>query len=208
MLGGLPQPKQIAAHRLTELDPLSVAILDTRAWEAFRAGHVKGSLSVPLTRTFSTDAGSLVSATEPIYLVVAESRLEEAIRDLVRVGLDNILAWCPAGEIEALPSLATVDEVDAQAAHALVESGRVRLLDVRRATEFAEGHLPGAMNIAHTTLAGRLDEIPKGMPLLVNCRSGARSGCASAYLKRAGLEIINLQGGVLAWDRETARIAR
>ena len=56
----------------------------------------------------------------------------------------------------------------------------MRVLDVRRATEHAEGHLPGSVNIAHTRLAARLDEVPDGHRLLVHCRSGVRSGRATA----------------------------
>ena len=81
----------------------------------------------------------------------------------------------------------------------LVESHQVKVLDVRRQTEFARGHLPGAVNIAHTRLAGRMDEVPRDQRLLVNCQSGGRSAQAAAYLKRAGYDIVNLKGGMLAW---------
>jgi hydroxyacylglutathione hydrolase len=135
------------------------------------------------------------------------SDLDEAIRDLIRVGLDNIKGWCPASEVGVMPGLATIDEVDVdEAVSALVESHQVKVLDVRRQTEFAGGHLPGAVNVAHTRLAGRMDEVPEGGRLLVNCRSGARSARASAYLKRAGYDVVNLKGGMLAWEKSTASV--
>jgi rhodanese-related sulfurtransferase len=55
-------------------------------------------------------------------------------------------------------------------------------------------------------LAGRMDEVPEGGQLLVNCRSGARSARASAYLKRAGYDVVNLKGGMLAWEKSTATV--
>ena len=73
------------------------------------------------------------------------------------------------------------------------------MLDVRRASEFVQGHITGATNIAHTNLASRLDEVPAGATLLINCRSGVRSCRASAYLARLGCDVVNLSGGYIAW---------
>ncbi len=208
VLGRLPSPERVTAADLRSLDPDSVAIVDTRAWDQFRAGHIPGSLSFPLTKSFNTDAGSMVRDTEDIYLVVDPERLEEAIRDLVRIGLDRIKGWCPPDEITTSSGLNTIDEIDVEDAIGLMESRDIGVLDVRRRTEFDEGHLPGALSIAHTRLAGRIDEVPRDTRLLVNCRSGARSARASAYLKRAGWDVINLKGGMLAWEKAAATVER
>ncbi|MGE0480841.1 MAG: rhodanese-like domain-containing protein [Phycisphaerae bacterium] len=201
VLRDLPRPERVNVADLRRLDARQVAIVDTRPWSEFRAGHIPGALSFPLSRSFNTDAGSMVREDEEIYLVIDPARLEEAIRDLIRVGLDRIKGWCPAAEVAAAGApLATIREIDAQAADALVRGGRVRVLDVRRATEFDEGHIPSATNIAHTRLAARMNETPRDKPLLVHCRSGARSARACAFLQRAGLEVMNLAGGMLAWD--------
>ncbi|MEC7237431.1 MAG: MBL fold metallo-hydrolase, partial [Pseudomonadota bacterium] len=85
VLGGLPQPKKMSAADLAKLDTSVVAIVDTRAWEDFRSGHIAGSLSFPLTKSFNTDAGSMVKDSDDIYLVIDEGDLDEAIRDLIRV---------------------------------------------------------------------------------------------------------------------------
>ncbi len=212
VLGAVPTPDRITAAELAALDATRVAIVDTRSWDAFRAGHIRGSLSFPLTRSFNTDAGSMVRDDEEIYLVVEPARLDEAVRDLIRVGLDQIRGWCPPAEVEALggtsDAIRTVTEVTVDDAVRMAESGEVRVLDVRRATEFAAGHIPGAANIAHTRLAARMSEVPRDQRLLVNCRSGARSARAVAFLQRAGLEAINLQGGFLAWEANAAGVER
>ncbi|MGP1272224.1 MAG: MBL fold metallo-hydrolase [Phycisphaerales bacterium] len=200
VIGSLPRPARVPLERIASLDARSVAIIDTRTWDAFRAGHVRGSLWIPLNRSFTTDAGSLVEATDDIYLIVDEDRMEEAVRDLVRIGLDRIIGWCPPSAVSGEGARATIDEIEPREIMDRVESHAVRVLDVRRASEFAGGHLPDAINIAHTRLARRTAELPRDETLLVNCRSGGRSGRASAYLQRAGFRVINLKGGMLAWE--------
>ncbi len=206
VLGKLPNPPQVSLDTLRELDPRRVAIIDTRPWDRFRMGHVAGSLSFPLTKSFNTDAGSMVVDTEDLYLVIDETDLDEAIRGLVRIGLDRLKGWCPASEVSNASGLATIREASVDEAVELLESPAVAVVDVRRATEFADGHLPGAVNIAHTRLAGRMDELPDASTLLVNCRSGARSSRAAAYLARHGYDVINLKGGMLAWEKAAAAV--
>jgi NADPH-dependent 2,4-dienoyl-CoA reductase/sulfur reductase-like enzyme/rhodanese-related sulfurtransferase len=74
------------------------------------------------------------------------------------------------------------------------------ILDVRSRTEFAEGHLAGALNIPHLELRGRLDEVlasAGGRPVSVHCASGVRSYLATRVLLSEGLEARNLSGGWL-----------
>jgi len=205
VLGGVPQPKKMSATDLRAVDAKRTAIIDTREWPAFRGGHVPGSLSLPLIKSFNTDAGSLIGPDEPMVLVIEPDRLDEAVRDLIRIGLDRIEGWVDAatlGEFEdETHTLAVTTERDPDEAAGLIESGAVRVLDVRRKTEYREGHIEDATNIAHTRLMSRLDEVPDGK-LLVHCRSGVRSARASAYLQRMGREVINLKGGFLAWEQE------
>ncbi len=87
------------------------------------------------------------------------------------------------------------------------------VLDVRSATEFATGHLPEAVNIPHTHLRGRLDEVvaqAAGRPIAVMCQSGVRSYIAHRVLVDAGLDSRTLSGGMLtlrAWlGADAARI--
>jgi NADPH-dependent 2,4-dienoyl-CoA reductase/sulfur reductase-like enzyme/rhodanese-related sulfurtransferase len=71
------------------------------------------------------------------------------------------------------------------------------LVDVRSPAEFRSGHLPGALNIPHTQLRGRLAEIPAGRPLLVYCASGLRSYLALRVLRQAGwADVRSLSGGL------------
>jgi rhodanese-related sulfurtransferase len=78
--------------------------------------------------------------------------------------------------------------VDARAARALVAGG-VRVVDVRTPAEFADGHVPGAINIPFDEIGRRAAEIgPKGTPVLLYCRSGRRSGIAADTLRGLGFD--------------------
>lgn len=213
VLGGVPMPKQLSAAELKSVDGRSAAIVDTRPWAAFRTGHVPGALCVPLCTSFTTDAGSMIGEQEKIYLVVEPSRLDEAVRDLVRIGLDQLAGWYDADRMNEYASaggkLVSTSEVDVAAARSLVDSPRRPfVLDARRKAEFVEGHMPGAHNIAHTRLLSRLSEVPVDRPVLVHCRSGARSARACSLLQKHGYDVTNLAGGILAWEKSQAVLQR
>lgn len=76
------------------------------------------------------------------------------------------------------------------------------ILDVRTAEEYAEGHVPGAINISHDELADRLAEIEaaKEAGVIVYCRSGRRAGIAEELLLARGYaDVQHLEGDMLAW---------
>lgn len=85
------------------------------------------------------------------------------------------------------------------------------VLDVREPAEYAAGHLPRARHIPLGQLSGRIGEIAKfkEKPVIVTCRSGARSGSACRALKNAGFtQVYNLQGGVGAWSQANLPVER
>lgn len=74
------------------------------------------------------------------------------------------------------------------------------LLDVRTREEYADGHLPGALNVPHTEIRMRLDEVTKaaaGRPVRVICKSGVRSAIAHRILTQHDIESASLSGGML-----------
>ena len=78
--------------------------------------------------------------------------------------------------------------------------GEAFVLDTRSRAEFATGHLPGALNIPHTELRERLDEVrtaSAGRPVRVMCASGVRSAIAHRVLAQAGFDSASLSGGIL-----------
>lgn len=76
------------------------------------------------------------------------------------------------------------------------------LLDVREDDEWAAGHAPAAVHVPMGQVVARIDEIASAVadrPVHVICRSGGRSAQVTAYLRRAGWEAVNVDGGMRAW---------
>lgn len=84
-------------------------------------------------------------------------------------------------------------------ARRLVGAG-ARLVDVRSPGEFATGHLDGAVNIPLDQIERRATEIgPKDQPVVLYCRSGARSGMAAGTLKKLGWSKVSDLGAMSRW---------
>lgn len=207
VLGGLTIPPRVTAEAVAGVDTDRHAVVDTRAWDRFRDGHLPGALSFPLIGSFSTDVGSMVDGESEVWLVVEPALVESTVRHLVRIGIDRIAGWCAPEDLDAWfaggAASSAIREVEPDEAAAMIEDSGARVLDVRRASEYLKGHVPNAVNIAHTRLAARLDDVPReessDAPLIVHCQSGNRSARACAYLSRIGREVVNLRGGYEAW---------
>ena len=118
---------------------------------------------------------------------------------LAASGLLLALAVC-AGE-----DTASDDAIGSQELAARIAAGDAPLiLDVRTPEEFADGHLPGARNVPHDALAGRLDELPvaEDDEIVVHCHSGRRATAAEEVLRDAGFtHVRDLTGHWEEWKR-------
>ncbi|MBX3354309.1 MAG: MBL fold metallo-hydrolase [Phycisphaeraceae bacterium] len=205
VLGALPKPQELTVDQLVAIDGATTAVIDTRAWDAFRAGHLRRALFHPLGKSFAVDVGSMMSDEEPVILIVERAGLDEAIRMLVRIGIDRIEGWFDAARwpevVQSGHALALSREVPIAAAAERAGGGEAFLLDVRRPEEFASGHIEGATRVVHTRVLAHLQSLPKEREILVACRSGARSARVTALLERHGFRVTNLAGGMLAWPK-------
>ena len=94
--------------------------------------------------------------------------------------------------------MSTIEEIDPVGGNALVEDGAL-LLDVRNPDEWEVGHAPAAHFLPLGELQARHTELPTDRKIVVICRSGGRSGQATAALNGAGYDAVNLAGGMKAW---------
>ena len=84
-------------------------------------------------------------------------------------------------------------------------TGEPVLLDVREEDEWRAGHAPGAVHVPLQELPARLTELPDA-PLAVVCRAGARSAQAVAWLAGQGVDAVNVDGGMQAWEASGRRL--
>ena len=89
-------------------------------------------------------------------------------------------------------------DVSRPSARAMVEKGAL-LVDVRTPEEYAEGHIPDAINVPVQELEARMAELPKDRPIVVYCRSGKRSARAASMLQAAGYTSIHDLGAMSSW---------
>lgn len=83
-----------------------------------------------------------------------------------------------------------------------IHEGKAPLMvDVREVDEFAEGHIPGAINLPLSNFMNLYEQIPKDQEVALICRSANRSGRAQAFLAQQGWTLLrNMSGGMLAWQ--------
>jgi len=91
-------------------------------------------------------------------------------------------------------------ETDVDGLDAALSAGAF-LIDVREVDEYLSEHVPGAILVPLSELAGRLDECrnPDGGPTHLICKAGGRSANAGAMLASIGVEVVNVAGGTMAW---------
>src|SRR5262249_48631994 len=93
-LGGLPRPTRLPARALDDLLQEGAVVVDTRSAAEYAAGHVPGTLNIPLHGSFTTWAGWLLSYDDDAYLLVDDAGCSHcvatAVRDLAMIGLDRV----------------------------------------------------------------------------------------------------------------------
>ena len=210
LLGELPIPPGIDSTELGRMQARQGAVvIDARRdRSAFMARHLSGALFAPLDETFPTVTGSYVDPDAEIILIIAEEDVEEAVRNLVRVGLDRVEGFAPpeamSGPESTERGLDRIEEIDIEGLEARRRDPSSTILDVRHASEFTEGHVPGALNIAHTRLPEHLDALPRDREVTVYCRTGSRSAVASALLQRNGFKPVYVNGMFEDWRERFA----
>ncbi|MDW8107761.1 MAG: rhodanese-like domain-containing protein, partial [Armatimonadota bacterium] len=134
----------------------------------------------------------------------APEQVETLVRQLVRVGLDDVVGFIPSLEGYAPSELDTVPQVTAEEAYRLWQSGEAVILDVRSSAEYYnEGHIPNAIHIHAGRVLQRKHEIPTDKPVIVHCYAGDRSSIAISALRAQGFRnLYNLTGGIVAWQEK------
>lgn len=207
LLGGFAAPPRLADATLPELLAARAIVVDTRAATEYAAGHLGGTINIPLTQSFVTWAGWLLPYTADLYFIVddlTDAYRVELVRQLALIGLDQVAGVFSAEAVQAAAfrgaALGTIPQMAVGELARLQQANDVAVVDVRNGAEWQEGHIAGAVHIPLGYLTDRLSEVPADKPVVIHCQAGARSAIAASVLRRAGRErVINLTGGMDAW---------
>ena len=190
-----PLLDQLATGELFSSIASGAIVVDTRSVDAFAAGHIEGSLSIPLRPVFATWLGWLVPADAPIVFVVEDDReAAQAALEARKIGYERI---------EGYALIEAWDGPLARIALRPIPQVEGTVLDVRQRDEYDAGHIPGAIHVE----LGEVNStaVPRE-PVSVMCGHGERAMSAASILERAGhRDITVLQGGPDDWSRARGR---
>ncbi|WP_459384421.1 MBL fold metallo-hydrolase [Arthrobacter humicola] len=199
---------------LQELDIAAVArdlaadkatFIDTRSNTEVHEGTVTGSLNIPAGKSVASYGAWVVNPEtdkNPLVLLAAGPEQAQEMWDhLVRVGIDNIAGYLTG--VEGLPTSTPrlIQPAD------LADFDAAMVLDVRNRTEHLAGHIPGSHQLSGGRVMWHLDELPAGGTIVTYCQSGIRNSVAASALRRAGYDIVELDGSYAAWAAHRPSVA-
>jgi len=199
---------------LQELDIAAVArdlaadkatFIDTRSNTEVHEGTVTGSLNIPAGKSVASYGAWVVNPEtdkNPLVLLAAgPEQAQEMLDHLVRVGIDNIAGYLTG--VEGLPTSTPrlIQPAD------LADFDAAMVLDVRNRTEHLAGHIPGSHQLSGGRVMWHLDELPAGGTIVTYCQSGIRNSVAASALRRAGYDIVELDGSYAAWAAHRHSVA-
>lgn len=185
-----------------EVDPVELRnrldrgewVVDLRSRTAFAKGHLPGSVSMEGGSSFITYLGWLIPWGSPITLIGdSEEAVSKAQRDMALIGIERP-AGKAVGDIESLARDGKVTDYPvatfADLAKALASDPDIKVIDVRRADEWVEGHIEGAHNYPIHELPDRVGELPREGRLWVHCAGGYRASVAASLIDREGRDVV------------------
>jgi glyoxylase-like metal-dependent hydrolase (beta-lactamase superfamily II)/rhodanese-related sulfurtransferase len=176
-------------------------VVDVRPVADYAAGHLPGSVSIPLRAVFATWLGWLLAPDVPLVVVRnPDQDPDDILWPALKVGYPTIVgelaggtpAWAAGGGRLNTTGLVDPGHLDTTTA-----------VDIRQRSEYAAGHVPGAHLIELGQLAERTDDVPGG-PATVMCGHSERAATAASLLERAGrTDVSILTGGAGDWASAT-----
>jgi glyoxylase-like metal-dependent hydrolase (beta-lactamase superfamily II)/rhodanese-related sulfurtransferase len=201
-------PPELAALSVDEFRRQQAAgaiAIDVRPLVDFAGGHIPGALSIALRPAFASWLGWIVQAERPLVFVLAPDQdARDLIEQCLKIGYENLVgelaggiaAWRAAGLPVSTIEIRQVSDEPHGAS-----------LDVRQASEWAGGHIPGARHLELGSVTASAGAIPPG-PLTLYCGHGERAMTAASLLEAQGHESLAvLDGGFEAWRSADRPIA-
>lgn len=183
-----PQAPQLTVPQLVDA-PGEVTVIDGRPKEDFAQAHIPGSLSVPLRDSFGIWVGWVTDFNTPLVIVLNKDQdLDEAVRQLVRIGYEDI-----RGVINSLPDPAISYQAASLPEFVEAVADGSQILDVRAPDEWDAGHLTGSSHCYVPDLVAEVpDSLTKNSPVWLACGTGMRASTAASILESKGYEPVVL----------------
>lgn len=199
LLTEIPKQRKLTNDEFLKAYHQGMKVLDTREKNEFAEGFLPGSLNITGNKSFSTWAGWFVDYKEPFILIASDEKMEDLVRKLMRIGLDNIYGYIT--DFQGLNvKLHKVETVTLEEFKNCLNNPEIQILDVRGASEFKDHHIEGTENIFVGKLPDHLDMLSKNKEILIHCHSGARASIANSILQKAGYtQLKNYVGGIEEW---------
>jgi hydroxyacylglutathione hydrolase len=195
---------ELSVDQVREQLAAGATLVDARPVTRFAAGHIPGALSIALRPQFGTWLGWLVEPDRPLVFVLDDQQdRAELVRQCRTIGHDRLVGELAGGMASWRAAGLDEQAVPVVGPH---QAGAAPVLDVRQASEVAEGHLPGAVAIELGSLAGDpAPAVPDG-PLTVMCGAGQRAMTAASLLQQRGHDQVRvLPASARDWSRATGQ---
>lgn len=157
-------------------------LVDVRPVRDFAAAHLPGSVSHELRPQFASFLGWTADPMVPLLFVTdATTDVDDLVSQCLGIGYERLagrLSGGLPGWREAGLPVATINIVDAD------RLDRALVVDVRQASEYADGHLPGAWHLELGALPGTAGSLPVGGPVVTMCAHGQRSMTGASIIAR------------------------
>ena len=179
----------------------SALILDTRNHADFVKGFIPNSIFIGIDGGFAPWVGTLIPDIKQEILIVADKgREEEVITRLSRVGYDHTIGYLKGG-LESWKNAGgevdSIESISAEGFEELTKNGDLQVVDVRKKSEYANGHLKNALLLPLDNINQEMASFPMGEgKKFIHCAGGYRSVIASSILKARGFSgLVNIEGG-------------
>ena len=176
-------------------------ILDVRHQDDFEKGFIKGSVFIGLDGRFAEWVGTLFNIKQSFVLITPEGKKEETIIRMSRVGYENVKGYLKGGYNTWRNSKKDIDmiiSIDNEELELDIKHDKIIVIDVRKESEFVDGHIYDAKNIVLQSFESDLEKnnIDKTEKLYIHCQGGYRSMIAASLFRKKGYNNIrNIIGG-------------
>lgn len=186
-----------------ELQTIKPWVVDLRNTREFARGHRPGSINIPMSKSFVTYAGTVLTYTNPIILIARSAEQARlAQRELSLIGMDEVVGWIPLTSFAMMNDNEIVQSIYPEVLAERMKQGNLRVVDVRGRSEWNEGHIDGAEHIYLGNLAEASAAFKKKDEIVVHCQSGARSSVAASLLMSLGFRnVVDLPVGFAGWRK-------